>query len=288
MVEDVETGSGFSAVDWQFLQDVKALENCVDSLDLDTDVVSGIKIDSEKIDQELERQPATGLQWAILAIRLGKIVSLWEATILKQYMGHVRTYAKWYMKAAGEKDTLDGRDETAIKLFGADLTNHQKMMYADMCCKGRALGAMTQTALTKRIEKDERQWSDDVTLLYEAMYYKDLPAYEQIMEQREQYREKRELANAIADAWRQRGFAVSKIADLVGGSNFGEGFTTAARVRNISAAQVSILQHAMHSAPGAAPELLADIVNANQQGLNPGAPERTYNPQHDPSRGPNG
>ena len=248
-------------IDWQFLAHLKALERAIDLSALDGDIMTRLRIDEKQINKELEEQPARSFMYAAIAIRMAKILALYEATLLKQYQAHVHGYATLFLKATGGKDTIDGKKEAAITLFGTSVTSVQKLAHTELCLRGEKLNLMTVTKLDKYIEEDIGRWGNEVEMMMSRVYPDGLQTYEDMVNQHEELKEKKELASSLADTFRQRGIAVTSIASNLRSGGAGDGLYLRGR-RAFDPHLIQMFKKAWSNNPNAPDEMLADIFNS--------------------------
>ena len=260
-----------SQIDWQFLESLKALEKCIDPKILADDVFGQIKIDERIINQELEQQPSKAFRWSALAIRVSKIVNLFEHAVVRPYLGHVRSYSKLWLAGAGEKETTrDDREEAAMKLFVNGLTDEQQTKNAERCLIGRLFGGYrgfgdekTKAMVAKHIEDNKEQWAAQVAQMRAEMYYPKIPAYQEVMARREEYEEKRQLSSSLAEAMKQRGICVTSIASNMRAGIGGDGIRMMANT--VNARMVGLVRKTLQNNPGLTDELLVEIMQAHSE-----------------------
>ncbi len=251
-------------IDWNFLAHLRSLEKAIDPRLLDGDIMGQLKINEDKINFELEQQPSKLFQFSAIAIRMTKILALYEATVLKQYQAHVHGYATLFLKATGGKDTIDGKKEAAITIFGKSVPSEQKLTYAELCLRGEKLNFMTTTRLEKYIEEDTGRWLAEVEMMMGRAYPAGLAPYEDVIVQHEEMKEKKELADSLAKSFEKRGIAVSSIASNIRSSG---GEADGMRLRGSqpwNAFLVQKLRTAMQNNPNATDDMLAQMVSAFQ------------------------
>jgi len=250
-------------IDWQFLEHLRALEAAIDPRVLSTNVLDSLKINENQINHELERQPSLAFQFSAIAVRTAKILAIFEATLLKQYHAHVHEYAKHYMRAINEKDTIDGRKEYTVKLFGRDVTSEQRGELVTMALRGYMLLTLTVAKLEQYISADPVRWVEQLKKFGKDMYPETLIFYEDMVAQHENMREKKELASSLADTFRQRGIAVTSIASNLRSGGEADGLRLRGRV---DAAKIIRIRQAFQNNPAATDEWLAQIVGSLLQG----------------------
>lgn len=248
-------------IDWNFLAHLRALESAIDPTVLSEDIMGQLHINEEKINFELERQPSRLFQFSAIAIRMAKILSLYEATVLKQYEAHVHSYATRFLKATGGKDTIDGKKEAAITIFGKSVSSEGKLRYAELCLRGEKLNMMSATALDKYIQGDVGRWLAEVEMMMGRMYPAGLFSYEDIIIQHEDMKEKKELSDSLAKSFEKRGMAVSSIASNLRASG-GEADGIRLRGLPFNTFLVQKLRTALQNNPNATDEMLTQMMNA--------------------------
>jgi uncharacterized protein (DUF488 family) len=173
-----------------------------------------LDIDITDINKELQESPGKLFYWDGLATEAKRELSIFETIHYAKYMAHARNFARMYMKVTKLKDTVDNQMDTVILLYSKDATSAHRRKYAEACFGESE--SETSLAAYEELKKSPGEWTIKFKAFYQDMYkdiLKDKPCFfEDIETTLIETKQKKELTEALAKAFEQRGYAITSAA----------------------------------------------------------------------------
>jgi hypothetical protein len=178
-----------------------------------------LNIKTNNLNKELEEQAAKLFYWNGLAMEARREMTLYEMLNVEQYMAHARRFAKLYLKAMNEKDTVESRNDAVVLVFSRDIGPSRRHEYAELCFSASMCSGESET-----LKKDApAKWDDLFKKFYADMYkdvLKDIPVtYDDLQTRLADLRQRRDLMDSLSECFKQRGICLTSIASNARATN---------------------------------------------------------------------
>jgi hypothetical protein len=170
------------------------------------DIVQLLEFDESDIEGLLKTHAATQVYWEALAIRYKNRYESFKEDWHKKWWAHNRQYAKYILKAYGEKaPTAESIKDTTILVYSVDTSDFERDKYADLAFS---------------VASRNKVYFDGDLGQFKVLMYKhllsDTPWYfETVTSTLQSLKEQSDLVSAVADKLNSRSFHMQNLLSLV-------------------------------------------------------------------------
>lgn len=224
------------------------------------EILKDLGIREEAINTELADSSARAYAAAQIAVEKKKLLGEFVDGAYATYMAHVRRYARLFLKASDEKETLSSIEDTVVTLFSKATTDDQRKEYAVCMVDFLMASSVGKKELTAYIKEHEEEHTQKLVDLYKDCYRYQLASqyYDDYVNRKRQLEAEFAEAEALVEAYRQRAHCLVAIAANLRAA----GDIDAYSLKQYSPAMVADIKRWVLKNPDVSPELLSQMAEA--------------------------